>query len=124
MNFYKRANPMITTLPEIAVVFCEECLGWEGVQRQRSPEGIRYLTGAGSNEIFFCTDFDSVVAAVRSWLKANALWVEMKDAPGSGEWIASYYVYREDRDCIGIGRDASHFNALLWACIYAARKLA
>jgi hypothetical protein len=108
----------MTALPQTALEFCRECLGWDDVREDGI--GLYVYSHAERSRLLHYGDLNTVMAAVRGWCDQNEAGVEIGYYGyilGSWDVIASTPASSETHQ----SHNLSH--ALLSACLEAHRKL-
>ena len=102
------------TLPEVALAFARECLGWEIAVPRR--DGIFKGMGGGITGMPFCyTDLNAVMEAARGWCDKTMSGLSLEYMPGQ-QGFGAYYEGNDTWD-----RNPCH--TIMAACVAAARKL-
>lgn len=106
-------------LAEVALAFCNECLGWEDAQLSARGECDWIVS---SNRWFPFTDLNAVMKAVQNY--ADTITVETQDVVP--RWYAKVWLDQENAGRGWIRGQSRHDNlchALLSACVEARRRL-
>jgi hypothetical protein len=106
------------TLAEVALAFCQKCLGWEMVVWQ--PEGLyRGMADGITGLPFHYTDLNSVMNAARGWCGDRGLFISTCIMPVLNR--VSVNVFDHAISCETEETDFGH--ALLLACVKSAEKV-
>jgi hypothetical protein len=112
----------MTSLPETALAFCREVLGWKDAQRLGDFEVLTENGGNGPVERFAFNDLNEIMEAVYEWCAEKCdIPIEIRFSKGvsvsfwnGGGWTAVLSGEKFNRKQL--------CRALMFACLQAARK--
>lgn len=112
----------MTSLADVALAFCRECLGWEDARILNGTQTV--FEGHGGGRLGY-TDLNAVMEAARGWRKDQLVWHKVTCGPGA-HYVVHITKMPDDggeHAVLGAGCNPSLCLALLAACVEASRKM-
>lgn len=119
------------TLPETALAFARECLGWADAKvlshdpDAEVPRLVLISARAKADTLFAVTDLRDVENTVRQWCAGNGLEHAVRTGAARDPATATVARLKPDGDPVRLASvtDPDPARALMAACVEAARRL-